>query len=125
MLTPFSSTSLLRHIAFNGKLVAIHGYADCGRIVGHGRLPTRLAARCTSRRGANILRIRRQNLAIARSAASHLILALCLLCSAAAFAQKPAGAGINNSSLPDSPEPKKDSNPALQTTTRFVGYMTN
>jgi hypothetical protein len=43
------------------------------------------------------------------------------------LAQTPPETGTNNPSLPDSPEakPQKDSNPALETTTRFIGYMTN
>jgi len=41
-------------------------------------------------------------------------------------AQKPAGAGTQTTTLPDSPQPKAqgNSNPALDTTSRFVGYVT-
>ena len=43
------------------------------------------------------------------------------------LAQKPAGAGTGNPTLPDSPQPKQDdnSNPVVGTTTKFVGYMSN
>jgi len=40
-------------------------------------------------------------------------------------AQAPAGAGTNTTSAPDSPKPQGASNPAIGSTTRFVGYMTN
>lgn len=57
-----------------------------------------------------------------------LLLGVAMSCWAAAgLAQQPAGAGTRNSSLPDSPQPKQpgNSNPVLDTTSRFVGYMTN
>ncbi len=56
-----------------------------------------------------------------------LILGACLLIPCAALAQAPAGAGTGTTSARDSPQPKAagGSNPAMDTTTRFVGYMTN
>lgn len=56
-----------------------------------------------------------------------LLLGACLLIPGAALAQAPAGAGTGTTSAPDSPQPKAagSSNPAMDTTTRFVGYMTN
>ncbi len=43
------------------------------------------------------------------------------------LAQKPAGAGTGNPTLPDSPQPKHDANanPVVGTTTKFVGYISN
>ena len=42
-------------------------------------------------------------------------------------AQGPAGAGSGKATLPDSPQPKhgENSSPVMDTTTRFVGYMSN
>jgi len=58
-------------------------------------------------------------------------LALCalffvyLLTSARLVAQQPAGAGTGRTSLPDSPKPLGQTNPAVDTTARFIGYVTN
>jgi hypothetical protein len=43
------------------------------------------------------------------------------------IAQEPAGAGTKSTPLPDSPQPKPQAsqNPAMATTTRFIGYVTN
>jgi hypothetical protein len=43
------------------------------------------------------------------------------------IAQAPAGAGTGTSSVPDSPQPKPQgaSNPTMETTSRFIGYVTN
>ncbi len=56
-----------------------------------------------------------------------LLLGACLVSPIATLAQAPAGAGTGTTSAPDSPQPKAagSSNPAIDTTTRFVGYMTN
>jgi hypothetical protein len=43
----------------------------------------------------------------------------------AVFAQAPAGAGAGTGQLPESPQPKSDSNGAMGTTEKFVGYITN
>ena len=58
---------------------------------------------------------------------ASLVLGACLLLPSAALAQAPAGAGTGTTSAPDSPQPKApgSSNPAMDTTTRFIGYMTN
>ncbi|MGB7435337.1 MAG: hypothetical protein WBR26_15595 [Candidatus Acidiferrum sp.] len=47
-----------------------------------------------------------------------------LFYSLPSFAQEPAGAGTGTTSLPDAPQPKPQETP-LETTTRFVGYVTN
>lgn len=57
--------------------------------------------------------------------AALLLLLACILGSLPAPAQEPAGAGTNRTSLPDSPKPQDTRNPAIDTTTRFIGYMTN
>jgi hypothetical protein len=59
--------------------------------------------------------------------AAHLFLAFCLSFPILTFAQAPAGAGTGTTSLPDSPQPKPQgsTNPAMDTTTRFIGYVTN
>jgi hypothetical protein len=51
----------------------------------------------------------------------HLALAPALL------AQRPAGAGTGNTSLPDSPQPKQQTTPSAITgpTSTFIGYVTN
>lgn len=56
-----------------------------------------------------------------------LILGACLSGPATLLGQGPAGAGTNQTSLPDSPQPKPQgmTSQAVGTTTRFVGYMTN
>jgi hypothetical protein len=56
-----------------------------------------------------------------------LILGLLLGCPAALNGQQPARAGSENSSLPDSPAPKQPTatNPLVDKTSRFVGYVTN
>lgn len=53
------------------------------------------------------------------------LLSFCL--PSALIAQQPAGAGTGKTSMPDSPNPKQPStaNPVVDTTSRFVGYMTN
>jgi hypothetical protein len=58
---------------------------------------------------------------------AHLFLAFCLSFPIVSFAQAPAGAGTGTTSLPDSPQPKPQgaTNPAMDTTTRFIGYVTN
>jgi hypothetical protein len=52
---------------------------------------------------------------------------LLLCCFSRLNAQQPAGAGTRNLPLPESPEPKgpPSSSPLVDTTSRFVGYMTN
>lgn len=54
-----------------------------------------------------------------------LLLLGCVLGPLAAFPQEPAGAGTGRTSLPDSPRPQGTVNPAVDTTSRFIGYMTN
>jgi hypothetical protein len=48
-----------------------------------------------------------------------------VLGSLPAFPQQPAGAGSGQTSLPDSPKPQSEGNPAVDTTARFIGYMSN
>lgn len=69
------------------------------------------------------LRLKRRTL----SPPAWLLLTLLFCCSPAALiAQQPAGAGAGKAALPDSPDPKSPSaNPVVDTTSRFVGYMTN
>jgi hypothetical protein len=43
----------------------------------------------------------------------------------AVSAQAPAGAGSGSTTLPDSPKPQGATNPTLETTNKFIGYMTN
>jgi hypothetical protein len=52
-----------------------------------------------------------------------LMLSACLCCPLSA--QEPAGAGTNGTSLPEAPKPQSSVNPAVPTTNRFVGYITN
>jgi len=56
-----------------------------------------------------------------------LLFALLLLPSGNTHAQKPAGAGSGNTTLPDSPQPKQETAPsgAVGTTAKVIGYMTN
>jgi len=54
-----------------------------------------------------------------------ILLVAALLSSLPALAQEPAGAGTGRTSLPDSPKPQDNGNPAIDTTARFIGYMTN
>lgn len=56
-----------------------------------------------------------------------LILGLLVGCPAALHGQQPAGAGLGNSSLPEAPAPKQPTatNPVVDKTSRFVGYVTN
>ena len=91
-------------------------------------MPKRSAGeRLISRKEAGIQTIRERTALTARHFSVCLALVLWLGSPSFIRAQEPADTGATNSSLPDSPEPKveKDSNPALDTTTRFVGYMTN
>jgi hypothetical protein len=57
--------------------------------------------------------------------APALLLLVCFLGPLTAFPQEPAGAGSGRTSLPDSPKPQGQVNPAIDTTERFIGYMTN
>jgi hypothetical protein len=41
------------------------------------------------------------------------------------LAQEPTGTGTSGTSSPDAPKAQSSTNPAVKTTTRFVGYMTN
>ncbi len=56
-----------------------------------------------------------------------LLLSISLCAATGALAQGPAGAGIGNTSLPDSPQPKQQDTPSsTQDATRgFVGYISN
>jgi hypothetical protein len=55
------------------------------------------------------------------------LMAVCLSSPSRLSAQPPAGAGTQNTSLPDSPQPKPaaTSSGAVQGTSKFVGYITN
>ncbi len=63
----------------------------------------------------------------ARRISASLILGVFLCSPIAIFAQAPAGAGTGTTSVPDSPQPKPQAatNPAVGTTSRFIGYVTN
>lgn len=56
---------------------------------------------------------------------STCLLVLAAFCSPNLASAQEATDGSNSASLPDSPAPKPNPNAAVQTTTRFVGYMTN
>jgi hypothetical protein len=58
---------------------------------------------------------------------ARLLLGVLLAFPVTVFAQAPAGAGAGTTSPPDSPQPKAQgsTNPAMDTTSRFIGYMTN
>jgi hypothetical protein len=58
---------------------------------------------------------------------ARVVLGLCLVFPVVVSAQSPAGAGSGSTSAPDSPQPKSQgaTNPAMGTTTRFIGYVTN
>lgn len=58
---------------------------------------------------------------------ARLVFGVCLLFPVVVSAQAPAGAGSGSTSVPDSPQPKSQgaTNPAVDTTTRFIGYVTN
>jgi hypothetical protein len=58
---------------------------------------------------------------------AQFFLAFCLFFPIFSLAQAPAGAGTGSTSLPDSPQPKPQgqTNPAMDKTTRFIGYVTN
>jgi hypothetical protein len=91
-------------------------------------LPKRLVVRLNSREEANIEKVPNRTALNARTIPRCLAMVLWLACPGHILAQEPTVSSTDKSSLPDFPEPKpqKDgSNPALETTTRFVGYMTN
>jgi hypothetical protein len=56
-----------------------------------------------------------------------LLLGILLSSATGLFAQKPAGVGTGTTSLPDSPPPKPQgtSNPAMGTTSKLIGYISN
>src|SRR3974377_1603516 len=62
-----------------------------------------------------------------RRFSTYLLFSISLLVAPLVFSQQPAGAGTGNTAAPESPQPKPQgaSNPAIDTTSRFVGYMTN
>ncbi len=62
-----------------------------------------------------------------REISASVLLCAVFFAPSAMLAQKPAGAGTNTTAMPDSPQPKPqgESNPAVGTTSRFIGYMTN
>jgi hypothetical protein len=65
----------------------------------------------------------RPSLRIAR----YVILGASLFAPSLLMAQKPAGAGTGTTSVPDSPQPKPQdtSNAAVDTTSKFIGYVSN
>jgi hypothetical protein len=62
-----------------------------------------------------------------RMRSARWLLGLCLWFPIVVCSQAPAGAGTGTTSLPDSPQPKPQAttNPAIDTTARFIGYVTN
>jgi hypothetical protein len=93
-------------------------------------VPKRLVVqleRLDSRKEADIQTIRERTAFTAPKVSVCLGLVLWLCCPSLIRAQEPASTDMDKPALPNSPEPKveKDSNPALETTTRFVGYMTD
>lgn len=63
----------------------------------------------------------------ARRISTGLLLGAYLSFPTVVFAQAPAGAGTRTTSMPDSPQPKPQgaTNPTVETTSRFIGYVTN
>jgi hypothetical protein len=63
--------------------------------------------------------------AFVRPSFGCMLLGMVLASPVTLLAQKPAGAGTGNTSLPDSPQPKKQEAPQPAGATKFVGYVTN
>jgi hypothetical protein len=60
-----------------------------------------------------------------RPLSAFVVLSFCLNSPILTSAQEPAGAGTGRTTLPDSPKPQGSTNPTVDTTSRFIGYMTN
>jgi hypothetical protein len=69
------------------------------------------------------VRLRQSNFRPLKWVSACLMLSACFCCPV--LAQEPTGTGTNGTSLPDAPEPQSSTNPAVVTTTHFVGYITN
>jgi hypothetical protein len=76
---------------------------------------------------ANVVKLSQSVRRSSRHIPAFLIITACLSVPFAVLAQAPAGAGTGMSSPPDTPEPKPQTteNPALEVTSRVVGYATN
>jgi hypothetical protein len=72
-----------------------------------------------------IMKSNRPNLGAAKRLCASLMLSTCLCCPILGWAQEPSGGDAGKSSLPDSPKPESSTSHAQETTTRFIGYMTN
>lgn len=70
---------------------------------------------------------RQSKVRLTRHPAAHLALSVFLCSPFALFAQSPAGSSSGRTSLPDTPKPKSSgpSNPAVEKTSRFIGYVSN
>jgi hypothetical protein len=71
------------------------------------------------------MKLCRRNLLAAKRLCTVLMLSTCLGSPLFGLAQEPAGADTSKSGLPDSPKPQSSTTPTEDTTTRFIGYMTN
>jgi hypothetical protein len=84
----------------------------------------RYATKEQNRKRATIMKSRRRHSRLVKNIPACLLF-LALFCSATlTSAQEPTNSS-NRATMPDSPAPKASTNTAVQTTTRFVGYMTN
>ena len=66
-----------------------------------------------------------RNFSLAKRLSAFLMVGACLCCTHMSLAQQPPGEDSNKTSLPDSPKPQDNTNTTTDTTTRFIGYMTN
>jgi hypothetical protein len=81
-------------------------------------------ARLLARRCATAPLVLR-NFSLAKRLSASVIVGACLCCPLFSLAQQPPGGDSSKTSLPDSPKPQNTTNANTDTTTRFIGYMTN
>ena len=66
-----------------------------------------------------------RNFSLAKRLSASLMVGACLCCPLLSLAQQPPGGDSSKTSLPDSPNAQNTTNATPDTTTRFIGYMTN
>ena len=66
-----------------------------------------------------------RNFSLAKRLSAFLMVGACLCCPLVSLGQQPPGGDSDKTSLPDSPKPQDNTNTTTDTTTRFIGYMTN
>jgi hypothetical protein len=71
------------------------------------------------------MKLHRRNLRAAKRLCTYLMLSTCLCYPLLDLAQESGGGDTSKSSLPDSPKPAGTTTPTGETTTRFIGYVTN